>query len=156
MDIIQVVYNGYETYWRHSRMSNLVMCYKSYYCRHVFEARGFYFFATFGKGWKATSRTNGGTYSWIYWRTKENGYQIFLFADINIILAVSRKGLYSRIWAYDVALSVTVFISWKCFFQLNVTLTLVFNFIILLSYRAIHVFLVQNISYSVATHEYAT
>ena len=37
-------------------------------------------------------------------------------------------------------------------FGLNVTLTLVFNFTVLLSYRAILVFLVQKFSCPVATH----
>ena len=37
-------------------------------------------------------------------------------------------------------------------FELNVTLTAVFNFTVLLSYRAILVFLVQKFSYHVPTH----
>jgi len=37
-------------------------------------------------------------------------------------------------------------------FRLNVNLILVFNFIILLLYCAIHMFLVQKFSCSVATH----
>jgi hypothetical protein len=41
-------------------------------------------------------------------------------------------------------------------FGLNVTLTLVFNFKVLLSYRAIHAFLVQKFCYHVATHGHAT
>jgi hypothetical protein len=39
-------------------------------------------------------------------------------------------------------------------FWLNITLTLVFNFKVLLSYRAIYVFLVQKFNYPVATHEF--
>jgi hypothetical protein len=41
-------------------------------------------------------------------------------------------------------------------FWLNITLTAVFNFIVLLSYRAIRVFLLQKFNYPVATHEHAT
>jgi hypothetical protein len=51
----------------------------------------------------------------------------------------------------------TMLTSQTLFFLLNVTLMLVFNFyIILLSYRAIRVFLVQIVSYPVATHGHAT
>ena len=46
----------------------------------------------------------------------------------------------------------TVLISQTLLFELNDTLTAVFNFTALLSYRAIHLFLVQKFSYFVATH----
>jgi hypothetical protein len=49
-------------------------------------------------------------------------------------------------------LSVTVLISRSLLFGLNATLTLVFNFTVLLSYHAIRVFLVQMFSCPVATH----
>ena len=39
-------------------------------------------------------------------------------------------------------------------FRLNITLTSIFNFTILLSYHEIRVFLVQKFSCSVATHEH--
>ena len=42
-------------------------------------------------------------------------------------------------------LSVTVLILRTLLFELNVTLTLVFNLTVLLSYRAIRMFLVQKI-----------
>ena len=53
---------------------------------------------------------------------------------------------------HDAALSVTVLISRTLLFGLNVTLTSLFNFIVLLSYRAIFMFLVQKFSCPVATH----
>ena len=46
----------------------------------------------------------------------------------------------------------TILISRTFIFGLNVTLMLVFNFTVLLSYRAIRVFLVQKFSCPVATH----
>ena len=49
-------------------------------------------------------------------------------------------------------LSVTVLISRTLPFGLSVTLTSVFNFIILLSYRAIRVFLVRKFSCSIAIY----
>ena len=51
-------------------------------------------------------------------------------------------------------LSMTVLISRTLLFELNVTLTSVFNFTVLLSYHTICVFLVQKFSCSVATHGY--
>ena len=44
---------------------------------------------------------------------------------------------------HDAALSVTVLISWTLLFGLNVTLTSLFNFTVLLSYRTIRMFLIQ-------------
>jgi hypothetical protein len=41
-------------------------------------------------------------------------------------------------------------------FWINVTLTWIFNFTVLLSYRAIHVFLIQKFICPVTTHEHAT
>ena len=49
----------------------------------------------------------------------------------------------------------TMLISRTLHFELNVTLTVVFNFTVLLSYHAIRVFLVQKFSYSVATYGHA-
>jgi len=41
-------------------------------------------------------------------------------------------------------------------FELNIILTLIFNFIVLLSYHAISMFLVKKFSCPVATHGYTT
>ena len=69
----------------------------------------------------------------------------------------TKKDLYSRVCELVIPRSfVTMLISQTLVFKLNVTLTSVFNFTVLLSYRAIHVFLVQKFSCSVATHGYAT
>ena len=49
-------------------------------------------------------------------------------------------------------LYVTVLISRTLPLRLNVTLTLTFNFTVLLSYHAIRVFLIQNFNCPVAMH----
>jgi hypothetical protein len=58
----------------------------------------------------------------------------------------ARKGLYSRVGEPTTPRS--MLISRTLLFELNVILTAVFNFIVLLSYRTIRVFLVQKFSYS--------
>jgi hypothetical protein len=57
-------------------------------------------------------------------------------------VATHRKGLYSRVGERDATLSLIVLISRTFLFGLNVTLTSIFNFTVLLSYRTIRVFLV--------------
>ena len=73
---------------------------------------------------------------------ERNRYRRFFSADINIILVASRKSLYIRVCELATPRSVTVLISQTLPFRLNITLMSIFNFIVLLSYRAIHVFLV--------------
>ena len=62
------------------------------------------------------------------------------------------------LWVYDAALFVIMLISRTLPFGLNITLTSVFNFTVLLSYHAIRVFLVRKFNYPVATdgHEPVT
>jgi hypothetical protein len=58
----------------------------------------------------------------------------------------SRKGLYNRVCKSVTPRSPRLLISWTLLFGLNVTLTLVFNFAVLLSYRVIYVFLAQSLA----------
>ena len=54
------------------------------------------------------------------------------------------KGLYSRVGEPTMPRSLWLIISQTLLFELNIILTSVFNFIILLSYHAIRVFLLKN------------
>jgi hypothetical protein len=68
----------------------------------------------------------------------------------------TQEGLYTRVSETATLRSPWLLISRTLPFGLNVTLTFVFNFTVLLSYRAIRVFLVQKFSCPVATHGHAT
>ena len=59
-------------------------------------------------------------------------------------------------WACNVALYVTKLVLKTLFFELNVILMLAFNFIVLLFFHVICMFLIQNVSYLVATHGHAS
>jgi hypothetical protein len=88
---------------------------------------------------------------------ERNRYRRYLLVDIKHYLShIAERSVQKSLWAYEVALFVTVLISQTLLFELNVTLTSVFNFIVLLSYFTICVFLVQKFSCPVATHEHAT
>jgi hypothetical protein len=71
---------------------------------------------------------------------KRNKYWRFFHADIKHYLSLRRRHL------------LILLISRTLPFGLNVTLASVFNFTVLLSYRAIRVFLAQKFSCPVATH----
>ena len=65
---------------------------------------------------------------------ERNGYRRFLPTDT--------ESLYSRVCELATPRSVTVLISRTLAFRLNITLMSVFNFIVLLSYHSIRMFLV--------------
>jgi hypothetical protein len=62
---------------------------------------------------------------------------------------------FSHVMFYTQALCVCINFM-NSVFLLNITLMLIFNFVVLLSYHAIHMDLVQKSNCPVATHGYAT
>ena len=77
---------------------------------------------------------------------ERNVYRRFLSADIKHYLShITERSIQLSLLACDAALSVTVLISQTLLLGLNITLTLVFNFTVFLSYRAIRAFFITKV-----------